>query len=1127
MTRRQRIDDLTTFAVPQQPALSPDASQILYVLRTVDVDADARVHTIWRVGARTGEPRQLTRGKADTSPAWSPDGTRIAFLRAQDGPPQLWLLPADGGEPEQLTTLPLGAGTPLWSPDGATIAFAAAVDQHAAAGEDDQARTRRAEAPIVADRLDYQVDGAGLLRTMRKHVHVVDVATRKCRQLTSGDWHAGDPAWSPDGTRLAFTAGTAPDADLTYRTPVYVLTVTDEAAPPKLVGLSDGAGGPVGWTADGTALLVVGTTGAPVGHAGLLRVPLDGGAPTNLAAPLDRNVMPGAPGYPGALPQLVDGGRTVLFCARHRGDTHAYAVPVTGGIPRRVVAGAGRTVTGLSVADDTAAIVLATPTSLGEVVTVDLTSGAETVRTTHGANVAEIELFARLEREFIISDGTVVHGWLIRDPAATGPRPLLLDVHGGPHNAWNAAADEIHLYHQELAARGWVVLLLNPRASDGYGESFYNAGLRGWGVADAKDFLEPIDQLVAEGTADPARLAVAGYSYGGYMTCYLTSRDDRFAAAVTGGVVCDLTSMAGSSDFGHFLSEYELGGQPWIGGGSFDAMSPLAQVDRVRTPTLILHGGADLRCPVGQADQWHTALRERGVPTRLVLYPEGSHLFILEGRPSHRIDFNRRIVDWLEQYAGDAAGPRRPRIDAAHWQRRLAALAQRHRVPGAVLGILRVSRLGGEADRPGSDDELAEAAYGVLNRDTGVAATADSVFQIGSISKVWTATVVMQLVDEGRLDLDAPIADVLPELRLADPDVTKRVTMRHLLTHTSGIDGDVFTDTGRGDDCLEKYAAQLADVAQNHPLGATWSYCNSGFSLAGRVIEKLTDGTWDAAIRQRIVAPLGLKRTGTLAEEALLHRTAVGHVGDPPAEPSVAPVWGLPRSAGPAGLINSTVADVLAFARSHLTGGLAPDGSRFLSVASAAAMADKHADLPDKLSLGDSWGLGWIRFGWDGHRVIGHDGNTIGQAAFLRLLPSEGLAVTLLANGGNTRDLYQDLYHEIFAELAGVAMPHPPVPPAEPVSVDIAPHLGTYERASVRLEVFAGDEGPMLKTTITGPLAELVPEPTKEYPMVAVEQNLFLVREPHAQTWAPVTFYSLPTGERYLHFGVRATPKVG
>src|SRR5215472_9869757 len=247
VTRRQRIDDLTALAVPEQPALSPDASQIVYVLRTIDVDADRSVRSLWRVAAPSGEPRQLTRGRADTAPAWSPDGTSVAFLRAQDGPPQLWLLPSGGGEAEQLTTLPLGAGTPVWSPDGSKIAFGAAVDSRADAGEDEKARASRASAPIVTDRLDYQADGTGLLRTIRQHLHVLDLATKQCRQVTSGDWSAGGPAWSPDSAKLAFSAATAPDADLNFRAPVYVLDVSDVAATPDLVGLPDGEGGPVTW----------------------------------------------------------------------------------------------------------------------------------------------------------------------------------------------------------------------------------------------------------------------------------------------------------------------------------------------------------------------------------------------------------------------------------------------------------------------------------------------------------------------------------------------------------------------------------------------------------------------------------------------------------------------------------------------------------------------------------------------------------------------------------------------------------------------------------------------------------------------------------------------------------------
>jgi hypothetical protein len=190
-------------------------------------------------------------------------------------------------------------------------------------------------------------------------------------------------------------------------------------------------------------------------------------------------------------------------------------------------------------------------------------------------------------------------------------------------------------------------------------------------------------------------------------------------------------------------------------------------------------------------------------------------------------------------------------------------------------------------------------------------------------------------------------------------------------------------------------------------------------------------------------------------------------------------------------------------------------------------MAAFQVDLPDKHILGDSWGLGWFRCDWNGTRLIGHDGNTIGQAAFLRLLPSDGLAVTLLTNGGNAHGLYEDLYREIFAELAGVTMAEPIKPPAEPVTVDLDRHVGTYERASILQEVLRVDDGLHLRTTVTGPLAEMVPEKTQEYPMVPIEENLFVILEPGMQAWIPVTFYELETGERYLHFGVRATPKVG
>ena len=232
------------------------------------------------------------------------------------------------------------------------------------------------------------------------------------------------------------------------------------------------------------------------------------------------------------------------------------------------------------------------------------------------------------------------------------------------------------------------------------------------------------------------------------------------------------------------------------------------------------------------------------------------------------------------------------------------------------------------------------------------------------------------------------------------------------------------------------------------------------------------------------------------------------------------------RSVGPAGLVTSTVADVLAFARMHLAGGLAADGTRVLSEESAAAMTAHEADLPDKYILGDSWGLGWIRFGWDGQRLIGHDGNTLGQAAFLRILPEQGLAVALLTNGGHTRDLYEDLYRELFAELADVEMPQPLTPPEEPVTVDVTPYVGRYERASVlhggagRRAHPAHHDHRTARRDGARP-GRGVPDGRRSGPA------LFAVKPPEAETWAPVTFYELPTGERYVHFGVRATPQGG
>lgn len=1112
-----RIDDLPSIAIPENPSTAPDGSQVVYVLRQASREPDATTTSLW-LASRTGVARRLTEGLSDANPAFSPDGEWIAFERDSG----IWLVAPDGGEPRQLTSLPLGAGAPLWSHDSSRIAFLAPVDADEGIDGDDDAHGRRHTKPIVSDGLDYRADGTGYLRAVRTQLHVIDIASGSVQRLTDSAENVTAAAWRPDGKEIAFIAKPVDADDLALRAAVHVVDSTISSAGPRVVAFPNGVAAAVTFTPDGSELIVVGWLSEPRGHAHLYLVDAHGGEPVDLTGSLDRNVMPGAPAYPGVLPQFTTGGE-VLFAIRDSGCTHLYAVSLDGAPPRRLLGDDDVVVSGLSVAGNSAIAAIATPTSFGELAWLDPVTGNALSATDHGAWLAEVTLFKRVPRRFTISDGTEVHAWVIRDPELQGPGPLLLDVHGGPHNAWNGAADEMHPYHQELAAMGWTILLVNPRGSDGYGEEFYDAVFGAWGEADARDFLEPIDALVREGIADPARLAITGYSYGGFTTCYLTGIDDRFAAAVAGGVVTDLTSMGGTSDDAHLLNVIELGLQPWraTDRDRLAELSPYTRVERVTTPTLILHGADDLLCPLGQAQQWHAALREREVPTRLVIYPGGSHALPYMGRPSHRMDYAHRLVDWIHDYAGDVRGPRPSRIDSAHWERRLRALASRYGVPGAQLGILRA--LEGEAD----DQVVCSTGSLNLSIETGAPVSAASLFQIGSITKVYTATAIMRLVDDGKLDLETRLTDAIPELRLASDEHAEGVTIRHLLTHTSGIDGDVFTDTGRGDDCLERYAELLETAAVNHPLGSTWSYCNSGYSLLGLIIERVTGMTWDSAMAELVFRPLGLAHTVTLAEEALLHATAVGHV-EANGVQGVVPQWGLPRSTGPAGLISSCAADVLAFARMHLTGGVAADGSRLLSQASATAMQAFQVDLPDKYVLGDSWGLGWIRFGWDNARLVGHDGNTIGQSAFLRMHPESGLVVTLLTNGGDARGLYQELYRELFAELAGVRMPDPLAPSAHQAHqahAEVTSYLGTYERESQRCEIFADGGRLRMRTTALGAMAALTAEPVEEYDLQPFADGQYLVKLAHTSIWVPVTFYELPTGESYVHFAARATPK--
>jgi CubicO group peptidase (beta-lactamase class C family) len=450
-----------------------------------------------------------------------------------------------------------------------------------------------------------------------------------------------------------------------------------------------------------------------------------------------------------------------------------------------------------------------------------------------------------------------------------------------------------------------------------------------------------------------------------------------------------------------------------------------------------------------------------------------------------------------------------------NWADRLGELAADENVPGATLAIW-------------ADGRQSVAAYGVLNAATGVSATPDSLFQIGSITKLWTATMIMQLIDDGRLSLDTTVAQALPGVRIAADGAEAEITIRHLLTHTSGIDGDIFTDTGRGSGCVERYTAGLAGAARIFAPGGAYSYCNSGFVLLGRIIEVLDGREWDESLRERLIRPLGLARTVTLPEEAILHRVATGHREHPYCDQPVS-VWGLPRSIGPAGNIIACAADVLTFARMHLDGGVTADGARLLSAASVATMQPPQVET---LSLGDradTVGLTWRLSRWRGGRVIGHDGGTIGQSAFLRADPDSGVAACLLTNSPEADGLFRRLFAEIFGEYAGLTMPAGLEPFAGPPAADLRRHIGRYERISRRHEVSLRDGRLHVVSSMTGDRAALSDDTSEEFDLHPADDtgDAFVGRLYDHQPWSAVIFGRLADTTRYMYLGGRITPRAG
>jgi CubicO group peptidase (beta-lactamase class C family) len=424
--------------------------------------------------------------------------------------------------------------------------------------------------------------------------------------------------------------------------------------------------------------------------------------------------------------------------------------------------------------------------------------------------------------------------------------------------------------------------------------------------------------------------------------------------------------------------------------------------------------------------------------------------------------------------------------DVSEWiAQQLPALIAEHDVPAAAVGVL-------------ADGEVVEHAAGLLSKTTGVEATTDSVFQIGSITKLWTASLVMQLVDEGKVDLDARVRTYLPEFRIADEAAASAVTIRQLLTHTSGFEGDIFTDTGVGDDCIEKYLGVLHDVPQLFPPSAMWSYNNAGYAVLGRLVEVLRGAAYDECLRTHLITPLGITHAATSPYEAILFRAAVGHIEtEPGAGYQPTPIWALARSNAAAGsMFAMSARSLLAFARMHLEDGRASDGTRVLTAGTPARMQERQVAVPYLGHLGTSWGLGFERFDLPDGELVGHDGNTIGQAAFLRLVPGTGVAIAVLTNGGAAGPVFRELAGHVLSELTGRVIPAEPVPVAEPPHVDAERFAGTYTCDVGTLVISQEDDGRVwLDAFPQGSLSDQLGERPERHELVHHSDDTLITRE--------------------------------
>lgn len=650
------IDDYFRIRDVGQPELSPDGQWVAYTVRTKMLKEDKNETRIWMVSTRGGEAMPMTaEGVSSGHPRWSPDGKYLAFTSSRGGgKSQVWLLNRLGGEAVRLTDASEGVGDFEWSPDSTRLVLVIQDPKPGEAdGEKDKEKSEgkpKAQPPWVIDRLQFKRDTIGYLDRRRHHLYVIDVEKKAVTQITSGDFDDSEPAWSPDGKLIAFTSNRSqPDPDATRDSNIWVVAAdnTDKGAHLTQITTNPAPDSEPAWSPDGKWITYVTELDPHLFYYStehLAVIPSTGGEAKVLTLSFDRSVRH---------PQFSSDGNSIYFTAGDDGTENLCRIALGGGDIARVIG--GRLAVGAFSLGKDGAIAAEISTS-DRPAEIFVQNGADLKRVTQTNDelISQLRL-AKVEYvHFKSKDGTSVAGYLYK-PAnfdAAKKYPALLRPHGGPVSQYTASFDHLS---QLFAANGYVVLLPNPRGSSGYGQKFCEAIYADWGNKDYQDDVAMVDYALEQGIADPDKLGVGGWSYGGISTDFIIAQTTRFKAAISGAGVALLASFYGHD---HYQREYEFElGYPWDNHALWDKISPFWRVKSITTPTLFMGGDLDSNVPVLGGEQMYEAMKALGRTTELVVYPGEYHGFTV---PSHIKDRLERYIAWYGHYVKGSSTPATP-----------------------------------------------------------------------------------------------------------------------------------------------------------------------------------------------------------------------------------------------------------------------------------------------------------------------------------------------------------------------------------------------------------------------------------------------------------------------------------